>query len=151
MQNPTSPRIGHDLVHVPRFREVYERHAARFRARVFTAGEWKAVGRRSDHVAALAARFAAKEAAMKALGTGWGRGVTWRDVEVVGGGRRAPSLRLHGAAALRAKREGLVLAVSMSHDGDYASAVVIGWPITAAKLKAGAWAKPGRPRRSAKR
>jgi holo-[acyl-carrier protein] synthase len=140
-----SPRVGHDIVHLPRFRELLESQLESFRRRVFTPGEWAAVSRRADRSAALAARFAAKEACMKALGTGWGRGVSWLDVEVVGGGRRAPSLRLHRAAAKHAA--GLAFALSMTHDGDYACAFVVALPEAAGpETKAGARPSAGRPR-----
>jgi holo-[acyl-carrier protein] synthase len=128
MPPPSGPRIGHDLVDVGRFARALARRRAAFRDRVFTAGEWDAACARPDSDAALAARFAAKEAVMKALGTGWGAGVGWRDVEVEGGGRGAPTLKLHGEAARRAAEAGLVFQVSLSHAGHLASAVALGWP-----------------------
>lgn len=121
-------RIGHDLVDVVRFSQSLRRREDSWRRRVFTEGEWAAASRRPDRDAALAARFAAKEAAMKALGTGWGRGVRWKDVEVEGGGRSAPTLRLHGAAAALSDEAGLAMEVSLSHAGDMASAVVLAFP-----------------------
>jgi holo-[acyl-carrier protein] synthase len=121
------PRVGHDLVSLARFRHALARHEEGFRRRVFTPGEWSAVRGRGDRAAALAARFAAKEAAMKALGTGWGSGVAWRDLEVVGGGGAPPRIVLHGrAAALAADYAGL--AVSLAHDAECASAFVLAWP-----------------------
>jgi holo-[acyl-carrier protein] synthase len=116
-------------VDVRRLARALERREAAWRERVFTPGEWQAAAGRPDRAAALAARFAAKEAAMKALGTGWGRGVAWRDVEVEGGGRGAPRLRLHGEAARLADEAGLRLEVSLSHAADLASAVVLAWPV----------------------
>lgn len=126
MSRPSTPAIGHDLVDIPRFRRALERRPGAWQRKVFTEGEWEAAGRRPDAAAVLAARFAAKEAAMKALGTGWGGGVSWRDVEVLGGGRTAPRLHLTGEAARRL--EGRSMHLSLSHAGDVASAVVLLWP-----------------------
>ena len=128
MTNAPTPVIGHDLVVISRFARVLERHERAFARRVFTEGEWAYVARRPDRHAALAARFAAKEAVMKALGTGWGQGVRWLDVEVVGGERKPPSLALHGEAQRRAESLGLRFQVSLSHAGDMASAMVLGTP-----------------------
>ena len=128
MTNAPQPLIGHDLVDIPRFARVLERNERGFERRVFTEAEWAYVARRPDRHAALAARFAAKEAVMKALGTGWGQGVSWRDVEVVGGERKPPALRLHGEAARRAEALGLTFQVSLSHAGAMASAMVLATP-----------------------
>lgn len=101
--------IGMDATDLPRIAEVLERYGDRFLRRVFTEGEIAYCTRRRDPVPHLAGRFAVKEAAMKALGTGHSRGVLWKDVEVV----RAsgpPQLQLHGAAA----RLGEVLRVRRS-------------------------------------
>jgi len=90
--------------------------------RVYTEGE-QAYSR--GRAAQLAGRFAAKEATMKALGTGV-RGVSWREVEVVRERGRAPAIRLHGRAADRARRLGLQrFALSISHSREYAVALVI--------------------------
>lgn len=125
----STPRLGQDLVSIPRLRAALGRQEAGFRRRVFTASEWAACASRVDRDAALAARFAAKEAALKALGTGWGGGGGLREVEVSGGGRTPPRLLLHGRAAARARELGVVLEVSLSHDGDLALAVVLAWPV----------------------
>ena len=125
---PPVPRIGHDLVDVPRFQGLVEARPERYDARVFTPGEWAHAASRPDRWAALAGRFAAKEAAFKVLGTGWGQGVAWTDVEVVGGGRSAPSLKLSGEAERVAMRMGLTLCLSISHTDALASAVVYGYP-----------------------
>ena len=121
-------RIGHDLVEVERFRAALERHGEGWRRRVFTEGEWEAASKRPDRAAVLAARFAAKEAALKALGTGWGKGVAWKDVEVVGGERTAPALVLQGVAQRIADEAGVRLEVSLTHTDSLASAVVIAAP-----------------------
>lgn len=127
---PPSPfAVGFDLVDVARFRVALERHGAGLRRRVFTPAEWRYAATRSDRDAVLAARFAVKEAVFKALGTGWGRGVAWRDVSLEGGGRTAPTLRLAGHARALAKERGIEIRVSLSHAGDAAGAVAIAVPL----------------------
>jgi len=123
-----APRLGQDLVSIARLKAAIERHPAGFAKRVYTPSEWDACLARADRWAALASRFAAKEAALKALGTGYGKGAAFTDVEVLGGGRTAPRLKLSGEAARRAVALGLTLEVSLSHDGDLAVAVVLAWP-----------------------
>jgi holo-[acyl-carrier protein] synthase len=100
--------LGFDATDIPRVRGVFDRYGARFLDRVFTEGEVAYCTRHRDPVPSLAARFAAKEAAMKALGTGHSRGVLWKDIEVFRRGG-PPLLRLTGGAlrrfeALRARR-----------------------------------------------
>jgi len=74
--------LGFDATDIPRVREVFERYGERFLRRVFTDAEIAYCTRRRDPVPHLAGRFAAKEATMKALGTGLSRGVAWKDIEV---------------------------------------------------------------------
>ena len=95
--------LGFDATDIPRIGTTIERYGDRFLRRVFTDGEIAYCTRRRNPVPHLAGRFAAKEAAMKALGTGHSRGVLWKDIEVV---RLSgpPQLRLHGGAAARADR-----------------------------------------------
>ena len=93
--------IGLDATDIPRVAEVFERYGERFLRRVFTDGEIAYCTRRRNPVPHLAGRFAAKEAAMKALGTGHSRGVLWKDIEVVRGGG-PPRLQLSGGAERRA-------------------------------------------------
>jgi holo-[acyl-carrier protein] synthase len=95
--------LGVDLTDIPRIAQAYAQYGERFLKRVFTEGEIAYCMRRRDPVPSLAGRFAAKEAAMKALGTGHSRGVLWKDVEVF---REygPPQLRLHGGAAIHAGR-----------------------------------------------
>ena len=93
--------LGFDATDIPRVRATFERYGERFLRRIFTEGEVAYCKRRRDPVPSLAGRFAAKEATMKALGTGRSRGVLWRDIEVVRAGG-PPQLRLHGGAARRA-------------------------------------------------
>ena len=118
--------LGTDLVAIPRVESLLTRHRERFLVRVFTAAEQAECLGRARPAIHLAARVAAKEAAMKALGTGWSLGVRWLDVEVRSDGGTAPSLTLGGAARLRAEAQGIrQTLVSLSHDGEYALAVVI--------------------------
>lgn len=115
--------LGADLVRVSRLKAALIRHP-RLRQRLFTPGELEQCLGNADPYPKLGARFAAKEAFLKALGTGWAEGISWTDVEVVGGGTSAPSLALHGRAAeLAASRGVLARHISLSHDGDYAFAV----------------------------
>jgi holo-[acyl-carrier protein] synthase len=114
---------GVDLIDIGRVREAIARHGDRFVRRVFTVGEQRACAGRA---ASLAARFAAKEAAAKALGCGIGE-VTWQEIEVVGDENNAPHLVLHGRAGARAKKLGFgQWSVSLSHTQEHALAVVVG-------------------------
>jgi len=92
--------LGFDATDIPRVRDVFERYGDRFLRRVFTDGEIAYCTRHRDPVPSLAARFAAKEATMKALGTGHSRGVLWKDIEVFRHGG-PPQLRLTGGALRR--------------------------------------------------
>lgn len=122
---PAAPRLGQDLVDVGRFRRVLARREAGFRRRVLTAAEWAWSASVPDPAPRAAACFAAKEAAFKALGTGWGQGVGWQDVEVVEDGR---GLRLTGRAAALAAEAGLQLTVSLAHTPAAAVALVLAQP-----------------------
>jgi holo-[acyl-carrier protein] synthase len=93
--------LGFDATDIPRISDMLNRYGDRFLRRVFTEGEIAYCTRRRDPSAHLAGRFAAKEACMKALGTGFTRDVLWKDVEVVRGDG-PPQLLLHGGAARRA-------------------------------------------------
>lgn len=95
--------LGFDVTDIPRVAEVFERYGDHFLRRVFTDQEIAYCTRRRNPVPHLAARFAAKEAAMKALGTGHSRGVLWKDVEVVRMGG-PPSIHFSGEAARVAAR-----------------------------------------------
>ena len=95
--------LGVDLTDIPRIAQTYAQYGERFLKRVFTEGEIAYCTRRRDPAPHLAGRFAAKEACMKALGTGHSRGVLWKDIEVVRHGG-PPQLRLHGGAARRAEQ-----------------------------------------------
>ncbi len=117
---------GIDIAEVHRIGEAMERFGARFLHRVFTEGERRYCDSKANRVERYAARFAAKEAAMKALGPGWSRGVRWRDIEVCRqpGGR--PTISFHGTAAEVASKLGAVhVALSLSHTAEQAIAQVI--------------------------
>ena len=116
-----APGIGIDLIEIERLERALERRPGLLE-RVFAPGEIEDSRRRERPARHLAARFAAKEAALKCLGIG---GLRLHEVEVVGGGDRPPGLRLHGAAAEAAARDGLILNVSLSHSRDLATAVVM--------------------------
>jgi len=92
--------LGFDVTDIPRIADALSRYGDRFMHRVFTDGEVDYCSRRRVPAMHFAGRFAAKEAAMKALGTGHSHGVLWRDVEVVRRGG-PPQLQLHGGAARR--------------------------------------------------
>ena len=117
---------GVDLAEVPRIRASVERFGSRFTERVFTPAEISYAESKANRFERYAARFAAKEAGMKALGTGWRAGVRWRDLEVanVPGGR--PTLRLHGVAQEIAARNGVKqISISLTHTAEYGLAYVI--------------------------
>ena len=113
---------GVDIIEIDRVGSVAERYGRRFLDRIYTEGELAYCRGRAPQ---LASRFAAKEAVMKALGTGV-RGVRWRDIEVVRRMGQAPSIKLHGTALSRARQIGIDhLAVSLSHSREYAVASVV--------------------------
>lgn len=118
--------IGTDLAEVPRIRDSIQRFGDRFLNRVYTAGERAYSLRKGNPAERFAARFAAKEAGMKAIGTGWSRGVRWVDFEVVNEPSGRPTVKLQGAAAEIARRMGVNrISVSLTHTTDLAFAVVI--------------------------
>jgi holo-[acyl-carrier protein] synthase len=117
---------GIDIVAIARFRDVLERQGDRFIQRVFTAAEQEYCGGRRDPVPHYAARFAAKEAFLKALGTGWAGGIRWQDVEILREPGAAPIVRVHGLAATIAEERGVrVMQVSLSHSDEAAVATVL--------------------------
>ena len=113
---------GVDIIEIDRIAVVLERYGERFLHRIYTPGELEYCRGRPSK---LASRFAAKEATMKALGTGV-RGVGWQDIEVVRAPSGAPSILLHGRAKSRADRLGVVeISVSMSDSREQAVAFVV--------------------------
>lgn len=118
--------LGIDIAEVARVKAAIERHGETFLRRLYTAKEQEYCERFKNKYERYAGRFAAKEAAMKALGTGWSRGVRWVDVEVTRekGGR--PTMRLAGEAAHIADRLGVkYISLSITHTADQAFAQVI--------------------------
>ena len=117
---------GVDLAEVPRIRAAIERHGGRFIERIYTPPEIAYVERKANRFERYAARFAAKEAGMKAIGTGWRRGVTWRDFEVVNLPSGRPTLRLHGVASEIAQQLGVrQIWLSLTHTAELGMALVI--------------------------
>jgi holo-[acyl-carrier protein] synthase len=117
---------GTDLAEVDRIRAACERFGPRFIQRVFTPGEIAYVERKANRFERYAGRFAAKEAGMKAIGTGWRRGVRWQDFEVANLPSGKPTLRFHGVAATFAERLGVKnVALSITHTKEMGMAVVI--------------------------
>lgn len=120
MSNPPAS-IGVDIVEIHRIREAVERWQDRFLKRVYTGAELQYCGQRWS---SLAARFAAKEAVMKALRTG--DGIGWHDIEVLQNEDNAPYVRLHGHAGSKAEQLGIKsFSLSLSHSEKYAVAVTI--------------------------
>ena len=118
--------IGIDVAEVKRIRAVIESQGERFLRRVFTVEEVAYCEKFKNKYERYAGRFAAKEAAMKALGTGWSRGVRWVDVEVVRARGGRPILELKGEARKVADRLGVKnIALSMTHTVEQAIAQVI--------------------------
>lgn len=117
---------GIDIVEISRIEEAFAKHGLRFRDRVFTQSEIQYCEQQASRFASYGARFAAKEAAMKALGTGWTEGVRWHDIEVVRDEKGAPSIELSGRARELATRLGARRAhVSLSHSRELAIAQVL--------------------------
>ncbi len=117
---------GIDIAEVDRIKASIERFGRRFLERVFTPGEIRYCESKANKAERYAGRFAAKEAAMKAIGTGWSQGVTWHDVEVkpAPGGR--PTVLFHGKAAEFAEKLGALRAhLSITHTAGQAMAQVI--------------------------
>ena len=118
--------LGTDLARVARFRRFLDDGKQTLLERLFTAGERAYALAKADPAPFLAARFAAKEAGMKAFGLGWRDGLSWHDFEVLRDPLGRPLLRLSGRAAELASERGVTAThLSYSHDGDYAVATVI--------------------------
>lgn len=116
--------VGVDVVEVDRVRRAVDRWGEAFLARVYTPGELQRASGKGG-LARLAARFAAKEAVMKALGCGWDR-VGFREIEIATEPSGRPRVVLHGRAARVASQAGVVAVyVSLSHGRDYAAAVAV--------------------------
>ncbi|MEZ6242847.1 MAG: holo-ACP synthase [Phycisphaerales bacterium] len=123
--------IGHgvDMIEVSRIARMVERHGHRFLERVYTPSEQAYCKDKKRIFEHLAARFAAKEAVLKALGTGWSGGIGWADVEVVHEASGRPRIELHAAAAKAARDQGISkVLISLSHIDKtaIASAIALG-------------------------
>jgi len=118
--------IGIDVAEVDRVRDAIERHGRRFLERIYCASEIAYVENKANRYERYAARFAAKEAGMKAIGTGWRRGVRWQDFEVANLPSGRPTLAFHGVAAAVAQSLGVRnIALSITHTAREGSAIVI--------------------------
>jgi holo-[acyl-carrier protein] synthase len=115
--------IGLDLVEKERIARAVSLWGKRILSRLFTERELLECGRKHDRTGSLAARFAAKEAAFKALGTGWSDGVGWKDVEIINAPGGRPEIIFHGGALER--MGGRRALVSLTHDSRTAAAVVV--------------------------
>ena len=117
--------VGTDLIEIDRVRQAVDRGGRRFLERVFTEGEIAFCEGRRDRFACFAARFAAKEAVLKALGSGLA-GCRWVDVEIHRAGGERPEVLLHGAAAKLAGENGIIsVLVSLSHGREHAIAFAL--------------------------
>lgn len=121
-------KVGTDICSIPRVSATYAKYGERFVERILTVDEREYVLSKPVHVAQrLAARFAAKEAASKVLGTGW-HGLSWKEIEVTKHLSGAPALKLHGRALALAEQLGLTkFEVSLSHEKEFATAFVVGY------------------------
>ena len=117
---------GIDVTETARIEQALARHGTRFCRRIYTPGEIRYCERFKNRAERYAARFAAKEAAFKALGTGWRGGIQWVDAEVSHQRSGKPDLVLHGVASETANRLGVTrISLSMSHGEQFAIAIVI--------------------------
>jgi holo-[acyl-carrier protein] synthase len=119
--------LGIDLVEVPRIQAMLEKSGDRFKERVFTSDEISYCDSCAAPAIHYAARFAAKEAVAKALGTGLSEGVVWRDIEVRRDAKGLPSIVLHGGALKKASELGIKeMRISLTHTAQMAAASVAG-------------------------
>lgn len=118
--------IGTDITECARIARMLEKHPEHFTRRVFTEIELDYCARRNNRVEHFTGRWAAKEAVLKALGTGWITGITWRDVEVVNEAGGKPTIRLFGGALAAADRRGIDdVQISISHCPSHAVAFAV--------------------------
>lgn len=117
---------GIDLAEVDRIRAAIERYGDKFIQRIYTPKEIAYVQRKANKYERYAARFAAKEAGMKAIGTGWRHGITWQDFEVTNLPSGRPTISFHGAAARFAEKMGVKRShLSLTHTAQYGQAFLI--------------------------
>jgi holo-[acyl-carrier protein] synthase len=118
--------LGTDLIETKRLQESIDRFGARFLERIFTAGEIEYCQRKKNSAESFAARFAAKEAGAKALGTGISRGVSWKEFEVRREASGRPTLHVSGRARELAEAMGVRrMQLSLTHSREFAMAVVV--------------------------
>lgn len=118
--------LGTDLIEIERIQQSLDRFGERFTRKIFTEGEIAYCERKKHSAESFASRFAAKEAAAKALGTGISRGIQWKEIEVRRAPGERPTLHLTGRAAERAASMGVRnLQLSLTHSRDVAMAVVV--------------------------
>ena len=118
--------LGTDIVEIVRIGRMIERHGELFLSRVYTPDEIRYCQRRKNSFQHFAGRWAAKEAVMKTLGTGWARGIGWQDIEVVTGRNGKPSIAIHGRARDFAGQLGIdEVLITISHCRAYATATAV--------------------------
>ena len=118
--------IGTDLVDLDRLEQTISKTGERFLAKILTPAERSYCESKTNPTPSVGARFAAKEAAMKCLGTGWGEGLGFHEIEVVRDDKGAPSLALHGRAAEIAAEKGIQRwFLSLSHTDGHALAMAV--------------------------
>ena len=118
---------GIDLVETARIRSILNRHPDRFLDRILTDTERRTAEKFKDPVPHIAGRFAAKEAILKVLGTGWRGQIAWRDMEITNDGLGGPVVSLAGHCAQVARRRGITrILISITHTAEHAAASAIG-------------------------
>jgi len=118
--------LGTDIVEIVRIGQMIERHAELFLKRVYTDEEIRYCQRRKNSYQHFAGRWAAKEAVMKTLGTGWTRGVGWQDIEVCSQKNGQPTIEIHGSAREYSRRIGIdEVLITISHCRAYATATAV--------------------------
>lgn len=118
--------IGTDIVECLRIAKMIERHAEQFITRVYTPQEIEYCSARKAATQHYSGRWAAKEAVLKAVGTGWVRGISWRDVEVVNDANGRPAIRLSGGALEASQKRGIdTVMISISHCRSHATAYAV--------------------------
>jgi len=119
--------LGTDIVEIVRIGKMIERHGEMFLRRVYTDDEISYCQRRKESYEHFAGRWAAKEAVMKSLGTGFIRGIRWQDIEITSKSSGRPIVNLHGGARDHARRLGIdEVLITISHCRAYATATAIG-------------------------
>jgi holo-[acyl-carrier protein] synthase len=120
--------LGTDIVEIVRIGKMIERHGDHFLTRIYTDEEIRYCQRRKEYLQHYAGRWAAKEAVMKVLGTGFVRGIGWKDIEVAVKPSGQPQVLLHGGVRDYAEQLGIeTVLITISHCRTYATATAIGW------------------------